>query len=123
MQLDDEPDIVKEMVYFFYTGQLSSRCSKRKETDFSFNAQVYVLGEKYGIPALKTYITARFIGILRQYLDGGSTWTRETIADLASALTEIYRATPMTDRELRDVVIPVVHLHIEEFLKILSSQR
>ena len=104
------------MVDFSYTGQLSNRYSKNKETDFLFNVQVYVLGEKYGIQALKTHITSRFVGILRRYLDGGSTWTRETIADLASALTEIYRATPMTDPELRDVVIPVVHPHIEEFL-------
>jgi hypothetical protein len=64
------------------------------------HAQMYAMGDKYDISALKAYSLTRFRRVI-------ATQSHLSVADLATSITEAYETTPDSDRGLRDVVLDV----------------
>ncbi|KAF5709420.1 speckle-type POZ [Fusarium mundagurra] len=72
-------------------------------------AKVYALGEKYGIPGLKTIALSKFETLAKAYAQ---------TEDFRLAVHEVYTSTIDQDRGLRDVVVSTV----EENLVLLNNQ-
>lgn len=72
-----------------------------------FEAQVYQIADKYDIGSLKEHAKENFSAAV----DTG--WSMD---DFPLAITLVYTTTPSEDRGLRDVVIRVSNLHIDDLL-------
>ncbi|KAF5620786.1 amino acid transport GAP1 [Fusarium sp. NRRL 52700] len=72
-------------------------------------AKVYALGEKYGIPGLKSIAVSKFEKLAKAYAQ---------TEDFRLAVQEVYTSTIDQDRGLRDVVVSTV----EENLGLLNNQ-
>ncbi|VUC32711.1 unnamed protein product [Clonostachys rosea] len=120
---DDDPVAVKMMIRYFYhldysppgiktashqtpvqLSQASRPQASATPTHLVLHAQVYALGEKYGIPGLKALAATKFKNEVDQH------WHSQ---DFLLALKEVYSSTVDHDRSLRDIVVQAVSAHLQ----------
>lgn len=133
VSLEEDSKQVERLVNWFYTGKyndvdlttfayikdnsktfeapdICDKCGYRGGT-IVINAEMYGLGDKYGIPALKTYARKRFKKRLDKPLDEDAKCAQpfekcfdSYLFDFFHALQVVYNTTPPTDRALREVM-------------------
>ncbi|POR38960.1 Uncharacterized protein TPAR_00833 [Tolypocladium paradoxum] len=67
--------------------------------NLAIHASIYTLGEKYGIPGLKTLALNKF--------------RRENSVDFIHAIKEVFTSTVDEDRSMRDIVVEAIARHPE----------
>ncbi|KAH7190869.1 hypothetical protein DER44DRAFT_844699 [Fusarium oxysporum] len=72
-----------------------------------FHAKVYQIGDKYGIKALKSYVTGKFHATI------GSSWNTD---DFPIAITLAYATTPSDDMGLRDSIVEIAFKNFESLI-------
>ena len=88
---EDNPDMVDHMLRFLYTSDY--RDDANGDRPLLVNAEVYGLGDKYNIDALKDLAKGKFSIALGGCLD---------IVSFREAIEIVYSTTPASDRGLRD---------------------
>lgn len=97
---EDDPAVLCEVLKACYTCTYDDTVSGCNVLDF--NAQVYALADKYGVPFLKELSKGVFQAKLTGPVD---------IPQLLKAVRTIYTTTLGSDRGLRDLVVPVLKTH------------
>ncbi|KAG9560719.1 hypothetical protein KCU79_g7480, partial [Aureobasidium melanogenum] len=117
----DDPEIVKEMIHYFYHLELSPKAraisprprkGARVELSLVYLARVYVLAEKYFIGGLKVTVMTEFRGSLRRNLFH---------PEFVESCLIIYKKTvePAGERGLKTVIANVLAGQLE---KVMGSQ-
>lgn len=107
----ENPEAVKSMFGFMYllTYGGSTSCSDddtpADAQDLCLHANVYALGEKYGIATLKDVSLQKFAQSARGF------WKSDAFRN---AVMIVFTSTPDHDKGLRDVVLRVLSLHRRE---------
>jgi len=97
------------MLDFVYTFDYDgSGNSQGRASPMIFNAEVYSIGDKYGVVALKSRAKKKFDKAVKTCWD---------MDDFAHAITEVYSSTPSTDRGLRDTIVEVARKNISTLLE------
>ncbi|KAL1969168.1 hypothetical protein VTN77DRAFT_422 [Rasamsonia byssochlamydoides] len=104
---DDNPYAVEAMLQHLYGMDYIVAYHPGLSIEL-FDAKVYAIAEKFGIPSLKDEVKTMFTSQVKE------TWNSE---DFPPAVAEVYATTPQTDRGLRDVVTDVACEHIKDLLK------
>lgn len=95
------------MLDYLYTQDYSSPYGEKEEF-LLFHVSVYTLGEIYALNGLKEHAKKLF------WLAGRFT---ENSHLLAPAIQDVYKATPESDKGLRDVVVVMAKKRIEKHMK------
>ncbi|KAI5276136.1 hypothetical protein E4T47_00951 [Aureobasidium subglaciale] len=116
---DDDPEIVKEMIYYFYHLTLSPKASvvSSRETEhyveplLVYLARIYVLAEKWFIEGLE----AKVISAFQENL-----WGQMSHPELVEACLVIYKKTiePAGERGLKAAVAKFMANDLEEFKEV-----
>ncbi|KKA19475.1 BTB/POZ domain protein [Rasamsonia emersonii CBS 393.64] len=104
---DDDPYAVEAMLQHLYDMEYSNMQHPGLSVEL-FDAKVYAIGEKYGIPSLKIDARRMFAAQLKYGWEG---------VDFPSSIAEVYASTPATDRGLRDIVTEVSCEHLKDLLE------
>ena len=105
---EDNVRAVEAMLHFMYTFDYDgSGNDQERISPMLFNTEVYSIGEKYAISALKQRAKEKFDKVVRICWD---------MDDFAPAVTKIYNSTPSTDKGLRGTVVKVAHEHVSALL-------
>lgn len=120
---------VKLMIHYFYhhdyleqetspeLRKLVCYNTKARKGLLAEHSRMYAMGEKYGIPGLKTLAATKF----------RKTMTYFNHAGLTAGIIIAYKSTPEADKQLRDVVLDgvdsyrVLYLEDAEIQQIISS--
>ncbi|KAF5550413.1 ARM repeat protein [Fusarium napiforme] len=98
-------DIVEAMLRFVYSFDYDAPPNART---MIFHAQVYQVGDKYGIETLKKQAINKFERVVNEAeVDAGFAST------LADTISIVYSTTPSGDRGLRDIVVQSSCTHFE----------
>jgi hypothetical protein len=101
--------VVEAMVQFMYRFDYDdNRSHCMPLSPMHFNACVYSIADKYCLPALKLLAKRKFNDAVQTCWDA---------QDFPGVIMEAYRATPPTDRGLRDLVVQAAGGHIQSLLK------
>ncbi|KAF3492433.1 uncharacterized protein GIQ15_01950 [Arthroderma uncinatum] len=104
-----EPDAVATIIHFLYGFDYdSSGSSGARISPMLFDAQIYGLTEKYGIPSLKERVKEKFANSVRACWD---------MDDFPLVIEEVYTTTASADRGLRDLITGTCHEHFSELLQ------
>lgn len=96
----DDPDIVRPVLEYLYTGRYSNDSSAID------NVRVFVLAEKYCIDSLLSVAAYQFA------LVAYKSWATDGFAD---AIFEVYTSTNDVSNLLRNGIIDTVMMHCEDF--------
>ncbi|KAF5689299.1 kelch 8 [Fusarium circinatum] len=94
---DFDANIVEAMLRFVYFFDYNIPPNTRP---MMFHAEVYQIGDKYGIDLLKKQAVNKFERVINE-----AEVTAEFASNLASTITIVYNTTPSGDRDLRDIVV------------------
>ncbi|KAM5446404.1 hypothetical protein MaudCBS49596_006663 [Microsporum audouinii] len=113
-----EPDAIATIIRFLYGFNYGSSSSGSTRTfPILFDAQIYGLADRYGIPSLKKHVKDKFSKSIRACWD---------MDDFPLVIEEVY-STPAAVRDLRDLVAGISYefrsklLVKEEFIRVLDS--
>ncbi|KAF5597192.1 kelch 8 [Fusarium pseudoanthophilum] len=102
---DFDANIVGAMLRFLYSFDYDVPPNTRT---MIFHAQVYQIGDKYGIETLKKHAINKFESVVNEAeVDAGFAST------LADTISIVYSTTPSGDRGLRDIVVQSSCTHFE----------
>lgn len=100
---DDHPIDVQEMLRFMYTFSYDYRTSSELglPSELSlFNVRMYIMGDKYDVPALRREAAQKFeVEVRCSQLDG------RISGYYAAAIKKIYSSVPSNDRTLIDKIV------------------
>jgi speckle-type POZ protein len=85
----------------------ASGSDQARASPMIFNAKMYSIADKYDVMALKSQAKEKFEKA------ANSCWDME---DFPPAISEVYSSTPVTDRELRGLVVEISCTHIDALL-------
>ncbi|KAF5235630.1 hypothetical protein FANTH_11649 [Fusarium anthophilum] len=94
---DFDANIVEAMLRFVYFFDYDV---PPNTLPMMFHAEVYQIGDKYGIDPLKKQAVNKFERVINE-----AEVTAEFASNLASTITIVYNTTPSGDRDLRDIVV------------------
>ncbi|KAI4172672.1 MAG: hypothetical protein LQ343_003412 [Gyalolechia ehrenbergii] len=97
---DENVQNVKRMMRYFYVLDYND---EGEATVFDVNAQMYAMGDRFGVPGLKKVAAAKFEKHCR-CAGGESPADQSQMDSLLLAVPMVYKSTPKTDRALRDSV-------------------
>ncbi|KAG9737442.1 hypothetical protein KCU73_g9999, partial [Aureobasidium melanogenum] len=106
---------VKLMIHYFYhhdylgraTEEFQLYSDKHRKGMLAEHSRMYAMGEKYGIPGLKTLAVANF----------QESFIRIHHAGLAAGIIIAYKSTPETDKVLRRRVSQLLDLHRQQYME------
>ncbi|KAM5470701.1 hypothetical protein MauCBS54593_003742 [Microsporum audouinii] len=114
-----EPDAIATIIRFLYGfNYVSSSGGSTRTFPILFDAQIYGLADRYGIPSLKKHVKDKFSKSIRACWD---------MDDFPLVIEEVYSSTPAAVRDLRDLVAGISYefrsklLVKEEFIRVLES--
>ncbi|KAI7759877.1 hypothetical protein LZL87_014096 [Fusarium oxysporum] len=99
-----DPDVVEATIHFMYHFDYEPAADT---SAMIFHAKVYQIGDKYGIKALKSYVTGKFHATI------GSSWNTD---DFPTAITLAYATTPSDDMGLRDSIVEIAFKNFESLI-------
>jgi hypothetical protein len=77
------------------------------------HTKMYVVGDKYDIPALKKFAVAQYKRCLSFYYP-----EINLSAELPASLRLMYEETPESDRVLKDIAMATAGLHVKDLMKL-----
>lgn len=105
--MSDGPFTNQTQDYNVEESEICEDCAvNATESYATFHAKMYVIGDRYIVPGLKTTAQAKF----RRSLP------RVTSVTLASLVDEVFASTPADDRGLRDLVIEHSGMRVKELI-------
>ncbi|PVH90219.1 hypothetical protein DM02DRAFT_548234, partial [Periconia macrospinosa] len=102
----DEVCAIEAMLEFMYTHDYNA-IGEGSSSPMLFNIKVYSLADKYDVPELKSLAENKFKDAVENCWD---------MDDFPYAIIQAYRATPFTDRGLRDVLVHAACKRIQSLL-------
>ncbi|OXV11874.1 hypothetical protein Egran_00364 [Elaphomyces granulatus] len=116
---EDDARAVEAMIHFMYGFDYdSSGSSLGRISPMLFNAMVYKVADKYGVPALKHLAQQKFDSAVT------ACWNMD---DFPHVIAEVYTTTVESDKGLRDRVVSVSYNNIqslflkEDFIRVLND--
>ena len=85
----------------------------------SKNADMYSMGDKYGIDGLKGIASEKFATTLKQYVK----WGNVEVGSLCAIIEHIFTSTPESDKGLRDQIRAYAKIHIKRLLPLKDFQK
>lgn len=106
---------VKLMIHYFYhhdylgrvTEEFQLYSDKHRKGMLAEHSRMYAMGEKYGIPGLKTLAVANF----------QKSFIRIHHAGLAAGIIIAYKSTPEADKALRNQILLLLDLYARHYME------